>query len=211
MGAVNPTAASKTSRVKLIVGLGNPGSRYSDTRHNVGFGVVETLACRHDLTFAASPVDALVARHRGAHATLVLAKPATFMNVSGTAVAGLAHDYRVAARDVLVVVDDINLELGRLRARPGGSAGGHNGLKSVIAELGTMEFPRLRLGVGRGDLRQDLATHVLARFEDGERDAVARMLVRAADAAELFVDEGMASVMNRFNASNADEPETSST
>jgi PTH1 family peptidyl-tRNA hydrolase len=195
--------------VKLIVGLGNPGLKYRDTRHNVGFEVVDEVARRFQLAFESSPVDAVMARQRGAEARLMLAKPATYMNLSGAAVAGLARYYRVEAGDLLVVVDDTNLTLGRLRARPGGSEGGHNGLKSVVAELGSREFARLRLGVGRGDVRRDLASHVLARFDEAERGTVAEMVSRAADAVEVFVEEGIEAVMNRFNADTAEEPSPS--
>jgi peptidyl-tRNA hydrolase, PTH1 family len=111
----------------------------------------------------------------------------------------LLQFYKIDAADALIVVDDINLDLGRLRARPSGSAGGHNGLKSVIEALGSEEFARLRVGVGRGDARRDLADHVLARFEAEERSIVAEAVGRAADAVELFVTDGIAPVMNRFN------------
>ena len=139
--------------MKLIVGLGNPGREYRETRHNVGFMVVDEIARRHQLTWAMAPSqvpDAFVAKRFGAEPVL-LAKPLTFMNRSGDAVAALARYYDVAPTDLLVVVDEAALPFGRLRARARGSAGGHNGLKSVIERLGTTEFPRLRLGVGRGD------------------------------------------------------------
>jgi PTH1 family peptidyl-tRNA hydrolase len=132
-------------------------------------------------------------------ADVVLAKPLTFMNLSGHAIVGLLQFYKIEVADLFVVVDDINLELGRLRARAAGSAGGHNGLKSVIDALGSGEFARLRVGVGRGDARRDLADHVLATFEPDERTIVAEAVDRAADAAEVFVAEGIAQVMNRFN------------
>jgi peptidyl-tRNA hydrolase, PTH1 family len=183
--------------LKLVVGLGNPGRRYAGTRHNVGFEVADLLAERHRLEWEAAPADALVARWRAASA--LLAKPLTFMNLSGGAVGELMRFYKMELADLLIVVDDINLELGRLRARPSGSAGGHNGLKSVIASFGTGEFARLRIGVGRGDARRDLADHVLAKFDPEERTGVAEAVSRAADAVELFVTHGIADVMNRFN------------
>jgi PTH1 family peptidyl-tRNA hydrolase len=130
---------------------------------------------------------------------VIVAKPLTFMNASGPAVVGLLQFFKIEIADLLVTVDDINLELGRLRARAAGSAGGHNGLKSLIEALGTVEFARMRVGVGRGDLRCDLADHVTARFEPIEREAVAEAVARAADAAELFVTDGIGPVMNRFN------------
>ena len=185
--------------MKLVVGLGNPGKRYEGTRHNVGFGIVDELARRDAIPWESAPrsIEALISRHRTDGA--VLAKPLTFMNASGPAVVGLLQFFKIALPDLLVIVDDVNLELGRLRARAGGSAGGHNGLKSIIAAFGVDEFARLRVGVGRGDARRDLANHVLAKFEPEERSIVAEVVGRAADAAETFVAEGIAPVMNRFN------------
>jgi PTH1 family peptidyl-tRNA hydrolase len=183
--------------MKLIVGLGNPGRKYAGTRHNIGFDVLDLLAERHRLDWASAPADALLAKWRTASA--LLAKPLTFMNLSGQAVGDLLRFFKVALPDLLVVVDDVNLETGRLRARPGGSAGGHNGLKSLIGLLGTEEFARLRVGVGRGDARRDLADHVLATFDPDERTIVAETVGRAADAVELFMAEGIDAVMNRYN------------
>jgi peptidyl-tRNA hydrolase, PTH1 family len=183
--------------MKLVIGLGNPGRQYAGTRHNVGFDVLDLLAQRHRLEWQAAPAEALMARWRAA--SVLLAKPLTFMNLSGHAIGELLRFYKIELPDLLVVVDEANLELGRLRARPSGSAGGHNGLKSVIGALGTEEFARLRVGVGRGDLRRDLADHVLAKFDPDERIEVAEATGRAADAAELFVTEGITPVMNRFN------------
>lgn len=195
----------------LVVGLGNPGRRYAGTRHNVGFEIVDLLARRHGAEWEAGPrgIEALVARPAraagpgsGRHA-LVLAKPLTFMNLSGAAVVALLQFYKIDPVDLLVVVDDVNIDLGRLRARPEGSAGGHNGLKSIIGSLGAQGFARLRVGVGRGDHRRDLADHVLATFGAGERAIVAETVGRAADAVELFVAEGIGPVMNRYNRGSA--------
>jgi PTH1 family peptidyl-tRNA hydrolase len=183
--------------VKLVVGLGNPGRKYDGTRHNVGFDVVDLLAAGHHLEWESAPADALIARWRAA--SVLVAKPLTFMNLSGHAVGELMRFYKMEREDIVVIVDDANLELGRLRARPSGSAGGHNGLKSIIGALGSEDFARLRVGVGRGDARRDLADHVLARFDPQEREDVAEAVGRAADAAELFVSEGIGPVMNRFN------------
>ncbi len=191
--------------MKLIVGLGNPGPKYRGTRHNIGFAVVDELASRRSIAFESAAVEALVARARGEQ-PLLLAKPLTFMNLSGEAVGGLLRYYRIEVGDLLVIVDEVQLPLGRLRARPRGSAGGHNGLKSVIAHVGE-EFARLRVGVGRGDSRRDLADHVLARFDRDEAPEVARMTARAADAADLFVTGGIAAVMNAYNGP---EPEPGS-
>jgi PTH1 family peptidyl-tRNA hydrolase len=183
--------------VKLVVGLGNPGRQYAGTRHNAGFDVLDLLAERHRLDWESAPANALIAKWRAASA--LLAKPLTFMNLSGHAVGELLRFYKIDLADLLIVVDDTNLELGRLRARPCGSAGGHNGLKSIIGAFGTEDFARLRVGVGRGDARRDLADHVLAKFDPDERTIVAEAVGRAADAAELFVAEGIQPVMNRFN------------
>jgi len=183
--------------MKLIVGLGNPGRKYAGTRHNVGFEAIDLVAERHRLEWESGPTDALVARWRSEG--VLLAKPLTFMNLSGYPVGELLRFFKIDPADMLVVVDEVNLELGRLRARPSGSAGGHNGLKSLIGQLGSDAFARLRVGVGRGDARRDLADHVLAKFEPDERPIIAEAVGRAADAAELFVSEGIGPVMNRFN------------
>jgi peptidyl-tRNA hydrolase, PTH1 family len=193
--------------VKLIVGLGNPGRKYEGTRHNVGFDVVDRLATKHNAAWESAPrgIEALIARCRLSRAQsreipdIVVAKPLTFMNLSGAAIVGLLQFYKIEIPDLLVIVDDVNLELGRLRTRSGGSAGGHNGLKSTIESLGTDEFARLRVGVGRGDARRDLADHVLTKFDRDEREDVDAAVARAADAAELFVTDGIGQVMNRFN------------
>jgi PTH1 family peptidyl-tRNA hydrolase len=187
--------------MKLIVGLGNPGREYRETRHNVGFMVVEEIAGRYALSWSQAPSqvpDALIAKRYGTD-PLMLAKPLSYMNLSGNAVAGLSQYYDVAPGDVLVVVDEAALPFGKLRARARGSAGGHNGLRSVIERLGTTEFPRLRLGVGRGDGRRDLADHVLSIFERSERAELESFIVRAADAVEMFVAEGIGKMMNTYN------------
>jgi PTH1 family peptidyl-tRNA hydrolase len=187
--------------VRLIVGLGNPGREYRETRHNVGFMVVDEIARRHGLTWAMAPgqvPETFVAKRFGV-VPVLLAKPLTYMNNSGDAVAALSRYYDVAPADLLVVVDEVALPFTRLRARARGSAGGHNGLKSVIARLGSTEFPRLRLGVGRGDGRRDLADHVLAKFEKGEVADLETFITRAADAAEMFAVDGIDQVMNTYN------------
>ena len=192
--------------MRLIVGLGNPGREYRDTRHNVGFMVAEEITKRHGLTLAMAPSqvpDAMMAKKFGADPLLV-AKPLTFMNRSGDAVAALSRYYDIAIADLLVVVDEVALPFGRLRARARGSAGGHNGLKSVIDRLGTTEFSRLRLGVGRGDSRRDLADHVLSQFETDEEAVLEEFISRAADAAEMFAAEGIEKVMNAYNPGATD-------
>ena len=196
--------------MKLIVGLGNPGPRYRGTYHNVGFDVVDEVARRRGVGFDAAPADALMARVRDdaqAGSQAILVKPLTFMNLSGEAVGALQRYFRIAVEDVLVVVDDVALPMGRLRVRAKGSAGGHNGLKSIIAGLGTDGFARLRVGVGRGDARRDLADHVLSRVAGEERDALSEATQVAADAAELFMTAPIGELMNRFNAAPKDGPD----
>jgi PTH1 family peptidyl-tRNA hydrolase len=185
--------------VKLVAGLGNPGGQYRGTRHNIGFEVADALAERHDLAFESSPAEALAARWRVPDGTVWIVKPLTFMNASGEVVGALSRYYRIALPDVLVVCDDVNLPVGRLRARGSGTEGGHNGLRSVAQHLSTTEYPRLRIGVGRGDDRRDLADHVLARFEPDEEPGVTDAIARAVDAVELWVSDGLAPMMNTFN------------
>ena len=184
--------------VKLIVGLGNPGAQYKGTRHNIGFAVIDEIARRAAVGFESAPAEAVIAKWRRPEGGALLAKPLTFMNLSGQAVGELARYFKVDVPDVLIVVDEVQLPLGRLRARARGSAGGHNGLKSVIAHLGD-DFSRLRIGVGRGEQQRDLADHVLSRFEKEEGPEVERMTTRAADAAEMFITSGIEAVMNAFN------------
>jgi PTH1 family peptidyl-tRNA hydrolase len=192
--------------VKLIVGLGNPGRNYHGTRHNVGFAVADELARRCEVGFEHGRANALSARVGTGAATLFVVKPLTMMNLSGEAVGGLAHFYKIDPSDIMAVADDVNLPLGRLRLRGSGSAGGHNGFRSIIACLGSDMFPRLRVGVGRGDPRRDLADHVLARFDPDEAVDVERAIARAADAVETFLAEGIEAAMNRFNRADDSAP-----
>jgi PTH1 family peptidyl-tRNA hydrolase len=186
--------------VKLVAGLGNvPESRYGGTRHNVGFDVVDELARRHGLRFETSPTRAVQAKWRWAGDVVWVIKPLTLMNLSGEAVGAACRYYKVDLADLLVVCDDVNLPLGRLRARATGSEGGHNGLRSIAEHLGTIDYARLRVGVGRGDTRRDLADHVLARFDPEEGPGVARAVARAADAVEAWVGDGLSKMMNTFN------------
>ena len=186
----------------MVAGLGNPGAQYKGTRHNAGFAVVDELARRGSVMFESAPAEALIARWRRADEDrkndVLLVKPLTFMNLSGQAIGELQRYFKIDLADLLIVVDEVQLPLGKLRARARGSAGGHNGLKSVIAHLGD-EFSRLRVGVGRGEGQRNLADHVLSRFEKDEAAEVGRMTTRAADAAEMFITSGIGAVMNTFN------------
>ncbi|MFW6125268.1 MAG: aminoacyl-tRNA hydrolase [Pirellulales bacterium] len=186
------------AELSIIAGLGNPGRRYDGTRHNVGFAVLAELARRHGAgkprtRFEGELAEALVASRR-----VLLVAPHTFMNASGRCIRQVVHYYRVPLHDLLVVCDDLNLPLGKLRIRRGGSAGGHNGLVSLIEHLGTEEFPRLRLGVGPAEGR-DAAEHVLDRFTKQEREIIDEAVGRAADAVAVWLGEGIEAAMNQFN------------
>jgi PTH1 family peptidyl-tRNA hydrolase len=185
--------------MKAIVGLGNPGTEYSGTRHNVGFDVVDELARRWNVRLRKWKASASLAVVTDRE--VVLVEPMTFMNESGLAVSAVMAFYKIQPSDVLVVVDEVQLPLGKLRLRWSGSAGGHNGLKSVIAHVGT-DFPRLRIGVARGHPESVLRNHVLSKFPPSERDVVERAVGRAADAVETFVSDGLQVAMNRFNATD---------
>jgi peptidyl-tRNA hydrolase, PTH1 family len=196
--------------MKAIVGLGNPGEKYRGTRHNIGFAVIDEIARRAGAGFETAPAVSLVAKLRptsGGPPGVILAKPMTFMNASGQAVGELLRYFKIELVDVLVVVDDVQLPLAKLRARARGSAGGHNGLKSIAEHVG-QEFSRLRVGVGRGVESRDLSDHVLARFDRDEEAEVERMTKRAADAAEMFIASGIAAVMNEFNSTDGSDQQT---
>jgi len=186
--------------VKAICGLGNPGERYRFTRHNVGFRVVDLLADRWNLTGEGRLRDGaavLEARRPEPVGRILLVKPMRYMNRSGAPLrAALKQTDVEPATDLLVVADDIDLPLGRIRLRRSGSAGGHNGLRDIIATLGTDEFDRLRVGVGRAG---EAASHVLATFGPGERELAAEMVLVAADAVERWLASGIDEAMNAFN------------
>jgi peptidyl-tRNA hydrolase, PTH1 family len=193
-------SAGRAFAVKLIVGLGNPGREYEHTRHNVGFQVTEELARRYRMTLKNhAKWKAKAAKIADIGDGVLLAEPTTFMNLSGWAVREIAGFHKLSPSDMLVVVDDADLPLGRLRMRTSGSAGGHNGLKSIIQELGTLEFPRLRVGRQPGELKN----HVLGRFSVDEKAQIDAAVKRAADAAEMFAKENILAAMNRYNAAPA--------
>lgn len=186
--------------LRLIVGLGNPGTEYAATRHNIGFLVVEELARRQcaGWTFE-KKFNARLARGAQAVHKLLLAQPQTFMNASGEAVKPLLTFYRVSVGQLLVIVDDADLPFGELRLRPGGSSGGHHGLESLEQHVGSREFARLRVGIGRKDGRRDIAGHVLGKFSVQETPLLNRVVARAADQAECWAADGAARAMNQFN------------
>jgi PTH1 family peptidyl-tRNA hydrolase len=185
--------------LRLVVGLGNPGARYRRTRHNVGYLVVDELAARAGAGKGREEWDAWVAPASLAGEDVLLAKPLTFMNRSGVAVERLAARLGLPPAGLLVVVDDLALELGSLRIRERGSHGGHNGLRSLIEVLGTDDFPRVRVGVRKGDSPDDLADFVLSDFPQEDVLVVQESVGRAAEAVECLIREGAPAAMNRYN------------
>lgn len=187
--------------MKLVVGLGNPGSQYSGTRHNVGFEVINVLASAPGAGKFQRRFDGEAAETLADNEKVIYLKPLTFMNLSGRSVRQALDYYKITPADLLIVCDDFNLPLGQLRLRPNGSAGGHNGLKDIERHLGTQEYARLRVGIGAPDRSsEEVVDYVLARFKASERDMVSDMLIRASQAVSGWVREGVETTMNRFNA-----------
>jgi PTH1 family peptidyl-tRNA hydrolase len=185
--------------MRLIVGLGNPGIEYAWTPHNLGFLVVDMLAEQANIRVTRPEAKSLVGLGQIAGQEVVLAKPQTMMNLSGLAVGELVRRSECEPSDVIVVCDDIALPWGMIRVRERGSAGGHNGLKSVIGALGTMEFPRVRLGVQPGEMKGDLREYVLHQIRRDEEDVVAEEVEQGAEAVKIILADGTQSAMNRFN------------
>ena len=190
--------------MKLIVGLGNPGFIYSGTRHNLGYSVVKALARGHKAAFRKEPgIQALGARCRIQGNDVFLALPLTYMNLSGGAVKALMEKYAVAPHDVLAVCDDLNLEFGRLRIRPSGSAGGHKGIVSIINVLRSEEFGRLRIGIGRpAGAKKDAAEFVLSIFDRMDKGRLKDAFAEACSCSELWAGEGIVACMNTYNTKN---------
>jgi peptidyl-tRNA hydrolase, PTH1 family len=184
----------------LVVGLGNPGPKYADTRHNVGFAVVDRLAARAGLRFKAHRGLADVAEGRLAGTRVVLAKPRSYMNVSGGPVASVLRYYGGSPASLVVVHDDLDLGFGTVRLKLGGGEGGHNGLRSISQSLGTRDYLRARFGIGRPPGRMDPADYVLRRFSSGERTEVDLAVELCADAVEALLTEGLEPTQNRFHA-----------
>ena len=186
----------------IIVGLGNPGPEYRHNRHNVGFMVLDELARVLDTRFGRMHANALVADARRGTQRLVLAKPRTFMNRSGSAVGGLLRFYKAPPDKLLVIYDDVDLPFESLRLRPEGGSAGHKGMKSIIENLGSQAFARLRVGVGRPKGRMRTPDHVLQDFSRAEQEALPFVLQRAAETGLTFLDEGIVAAMNKYNRGN---------
>jgi PTH1 family peptidyl-tRNA hydrolase len=183
----------------LIVGLGNPGRDYRENRHNTGFMVVDRLAVKLEARFTRLQSKALIAPAAYQDRKIILAKPQTFMNLSGQAVQGLVHFYKLPLTNLLVVHDDLDLPTGTIRIRPDGGPGGQKGMTSVIERLGTDEFPRLRLGIGRPPGQMEAPDYVLQDFTQAELALMSDTLGRAVEAALTFVVEGLEAAMNKYN------------
>ena len=197
--------------MRVIVGLGNPGREYQKTRHNVGFDVLKQLALRHGISQVQHRFEAEVADFQLAGEKIVLVAPQTFMNLSGRSVSAVTKFFKLPPEDILVICDDMNLKLGQIRLRRGGSAGGQKGLADIIRSLGTQEIPRLRIGIGRPPGRIDPVDYVLGRFSAADQEVIEVALQKAADGAELWARSGIDATMNQLNARKpeGDDPATS--
>ncbi|MTI82115.1 MAG: aminoacyl-tRNA hydrolase [Firmicutes bacterium] len=182
--------------MKMIVGLGNPGAKYSDTRHNVGFMAVDKLAAELNTTVNKEKYKAFIGEATLGSEKVLLVLPQTYMNLSGDSVGMLSRWYKLSPDDIVVIYDDMDLPLGRMRIRPKGGAGGHNGIKSIISHLGTENFPRIRIGIGKGVEGRE---HVLGRFSMDERKEIDEILSNVIKAVSEFVNQDVNSAMNKYN------------
>ena len=192
-------ASEAETKTYVLVGLGNPGREYRQTRHNVGFLVVNELCKEMNIRLTRMQAKALVGNGLLVGSKVILAKPQTFMNLSGQSVASLVKFYKVPLNQLLVILDDLDLPLGTLRIRPVGGSAGNKGLMSIIQQLGTDEFPRMRLGIGRPPGQKNGADYVLQDFQNSEMDLVKEVLAKASRAAKIFVANGIDQAMNQFN------------
>jgi len=191
-------------QIRLVAGLGNPGSEYAATRHNIGFMVVDQLAAQFGSTWEKSVAQAREDALSAKCGAVLLIKPISFMNRSGYPLFAVAQFYKIEPQQILVVLDDLALPLGRLRMRARGGPGGHNGLESIIVQFGTEEIPRLRVGIGQAP-REGYVDYVLSRFFDEEKPLVRSTIGRAVDAVKCAIDNGLVSAMNTFNKTETEE------
>ncbi len=194
-------APEQSQQIRLIAGLGNPGARYARSRHNIGFMIADRFAQSHEMKFLRRRFNAEVAEGEVAAKRVMVTKPLTFMNSSGDAVAKFFSFYKVAPQDLLVIYDDLDLPLGKLRLRPRGSAGGHHGMESIIARIGTTDFPRLRVGIGRPNPDADV-DHVLGEFDEDEFRVMNETLERGVQAIDVWLADGLAPAMNKYNTTD---------
>lgn len=186
--------------MKLIAGLGNPGRDYAGTRHNIGFGVITRISDKYNIPLNSKEHKAVCGKGFIGSEKVILAQPQTFMNLSGESVRSLADYYKIDPEEIIIAYDDIDLEVGQIRVRKKGSAGGHNGMKSIITHLGTNEFPRVKVGVGAKPQGGDLVRHVLGRFSKEDEKVIGEVLDLAMGAVETIVSDGVEKAMNDFNA-----------
>jgi peptidyl-tRNA hydrolase, PTH1 family len=192
---------------KLIVGLGNPGEEYANSLHNVGFMCVNYFARKNGIRFDKAQVDARTGMGKVAGTQVLIARPHTFMNRSGLSVSRLVSKYKIPLAGLLIVYDDLDLPLGKIRIRPEGSPGGHNGMKSIVQELGSQDFPRLRVGISRPvsidglpeDKNADIITYLLSESPEEVKKAINQVLPRVSEAIDCIISEGVTAAMNRFN------------
>lgn len=183
----------------LVVGLGNPGPEYEDTRHNLGFKVIDELARKHGLTALKSKFNSFIGEVNIQQQKIILAQPQTFMNSSGPAVRGMMEWYKLLPRHLILIYDDVDLELGQLRLRDRGNAGGHHGVESVIESVGATEFIRIRIGIGRESMSGDVSDYVLQKIPSSQRESLDQAVIAAAEAIEAVIADGPVAAMNKFN------------
>lgn len=191
----------------MIAGLGNPGREYDNTRHNVGFAAIDVLADRYQIDVREKKHRALCGKGMIEGEKVILIKPQTYMNLSGESIRAVKDFYRLESDQIIVIFDDVSLPPGQLRVRRGGSAGGHNGIKSIIAHLGTQEFPRIKVGIGMKPAEMDLAAYVLSRFSQNEQKLMDEAFRDAGAAAVTIMAEGVERAMNMFNRRKTDNQE----
>ncbi len=185
--------------MKLIVGLGNPGRDYAGTKHNIGFGVITRVSENNNIVLSKKGHKAIYGQGVINGEKVILVMPQTFMNLSGESVREFVDFYKIESEDIIICHDDIDLDVGQMRIRRKGSAGGHNGIKNIISHLGTQEFARVKVGVGSKPEGGDLARHVLSRFSRKEEKIISESLDTAAEAVEMIVGQGIDKAMNRYN------------
>lgn len=203
-----PSGAEESGAPFLVVGLGNPGREYRETRHNIGFMLVDQMCKELGVTIGKVQAKALIAVDRHAGHRVILAKPQTFMNLSGQSVSGLMRFYKVPVENIIVAHDDLDLPLGTLRIRGGGGSAGQKGVASTIEQLGTQNFARLRLGIGRPPGQMDAAAYVLQNFHAKEKEVLTLVLDRAARACLTFMESGLDTAMNQYNGALPEDAPT---
>lgn len=185
----------------MVVGLGNPGRKYVNTRHNIGYDVVDAFCAKNDIKFKSSKFQAMVGTGYVGTQKVIAVKPTTYMNLSGDAVAPIADYYDIPDENIIVISDDKTMELGKLRTRASGSAGGHNGLKSIILNLGSDEFPRVKIGIGaaKGDSHEEICNFVLGKFSKQEVEVLTQTAIRAVNAVEEIIKNGVREAIQKYN------------